>query len=200
MKTTSSVNPLQTPGKAALKTAGGPALELLKIGDFARLANTNLRTLRYYEELGLMEPASRSEGGFRYYRRTDLNRLNMIRSLQELGLHLDRIRELLLRRSSFSERQSFVNGVRQALQEQDTLLEKRIGELQQQRQKIEQAARKLEDCAQCLHHPCAVASGATPKYTHSATAPRSSAPAPTPAPKANRPCWFPAQWPWSSPG
>ena len=35
--------------------------ELLKIGDFARVAGTNLRTLRYYEELGLLTPAARSQ-------------------------------------------------------------------------------------------------------------------------------------------
>ena len=69
--------------------------DLLKIGDFAKLANTNLRTLRYYEELGLIQPATRSQGGFRYYRHTDIHRVQMIRDLQELGLHLDRIRELM---------------------------------------------------------------------------------------------------------
>ena len=69
--------------------------DLLKIGDFARLAETNLRTLRYYEELGLLSPSHRSQGGFRYYRRTDVNRVNMIRDLQELGLQLEQIRELI---------------------------------------------------------------------------------------------------------
>ena len=60
--------------------------ELLKIGAFAELAGTNLRTLRYYEEIGLLEPALRSRGRFRYYRPTDLNRVRMIRNLQDLGL------------------------------------------------------------------------------------------------------------------
>ena len=40
--------------------------ELLLIGEFAKLAGTNLRTLRYYEERGLFKPARRSRGGFRY--------------------------------------------------------------------------------------------------------------------------------------
>jgi hypothetical protein len=44
------------------------ARKLLKIGAFAELAGTNLRTLCYYEEVGLLQPAARSSGGFRYYR------------------------------------------------------------------------------------------------------------------------------------
>jgi DNA-binding transcriptional MerR regulator len=127
--------------------------ELLKIGDFARLAETNLRTLRYYEELGLMTPAARSEGGFRYYRRSDLNRLNMIRSLQDLGLHLDRIRELLDTRNRVADRATFLGGVRNALQVQDELLQKRIAEIEAQRGKLAEAHAKLSECERCVHLP-----------------------------------------------
>ena len=70
-------------------------IELLKIGKFAKLAKTNLRTLRYYEELGLVTPSRRSKGGFRYYRPTDLARVEMIQFLQELGLPLEEIRNSL---------------------------------------------------------------------------------------------------------
>jgi len=127
--------------------------ELLKIGDFARLAGTNLRTLRYYEELALLLPASRSRGGFRYYRRTDLNRLNMIRDLQELGLHLDRIRALMATREALSDRQEFIQRVRAALAEQDRLLQERIDGLQGQREKIAVALKKVRDCEHCRHSP-----------------------------------------------
>ena len=127
--------------------------ELLKIGDFARLAETNLRTLRYYEELGLLEPASRSPGGFRYYRRTDLNRLNMIRDLQELGLHLDRIRELMATRDPKDGRGAFLDRVRAALQEHDALLTERAQMLEAQRARIAQAMTKLHECEQCQHSP-----------------------------------------------
>ena len=46
--------------------------DLMQIGKFAKLTGSNLRTLRYYEELGLIEPASRSDGGFRLYSRNQL--------------------------------------------------------------------------------------------------------------------------------
>ena len=127
--------------------------DLLKIGDFAKLADTNLRTLRYYEELGLLQPATRSRGGFRYYRRTDLNRLNMIRDLQELGLHLDRIRELMATRDSAGNRSEFIGRVREALGEQDRLLAQRIETLTVQRERIRSALGKIHECEHCRHMP-----------------------------------------------
>jgi len=126
---------------------------LLKIGDFARLAGTNLRTLRYYEEIGLLAPAARSQGGFRYYRDTDLNRLNMVRDLQELGLHLDRIRELMSTREELGSRAGFLGRVRAALAEQDRLLAERSRALEIQRTRIAQALGKIGECENCRHMP-----------------------------------------------
>lgn len=127
--------------------------DLLKIGDFARLAGTNLRTLRYYEEIGLLAPAARSAGGFRYYRETDLNRLNMIRDLQDLGLHLDRIRELMTTRAEGRGRTEFLARVRNALTEQDRLLTEKIAALGEQRERIATALAKIHECECCSHTP-----------------------------------------------
>lgn len=129
--------------------------ELLKIGDFARLADTNLRTLRYYEELGLLAPAGRSQGGFRFYRRTDINRVQMIRDLQELGLHLDRIRGLISARQAGEAREAFLDRVRQALEEQDRMLVERVKALEAQRTKVGLALRKIGECGRCSHSPAA---------------------------------------------
>ena len=129
------------------------ARALLKIGDFARLADTNLRTLRYYEELGLIQPAWRSQGGFRYYRSTDVHRVEMIRDLQELGLHLDRIRELMAARDSTRGREAFFARIREALQEHDRLLEQRMQTLTAQRKKVAQALHKIGECRHCTHTP-----------------------------------------------
>lgn len=127
--------------------------DLLKIGDFAKLANTNLRTLRYYEELGLIQPAARSQGGFRYYRQTDIHRVQMIRDLQDLGLHLDRIRELMAVRSQSEDRQLFLARVREALTEQDRLLQEKMKVLEGQRRKVAQALHKANECNHCAHSP-----------------------------------------------
>jgi DNA-binding transcriptional MerR regulator len=130
-----------------------PAQDLLKIGEFARIADTNLRTLRYYEELGLLEPAARSSGGFRYYRRTDVNRVHIIRDLQELGLNLDRIRELICARAVIQNREEFVRHVRDALLEHDRLLGERVRALDAQRAKVAEALHKIAECKDCHHTP-----------------------------------------------
>lgn len=129
--------------------------DLLKIGDFARLADTNLRTLRYYEELGLIVPASRSPGGVRHYRLTDVNRVDMIRDLQDLGLHLERIRDLIAARRADERRESFLARVREALEEQDRLLCERMQAIEEQRAKVSLALRKLGECLTCAHSPTA---------------------------------------------
>lgn len=128
---------------------------LIKIGDFAKMAGTNLRTLRYYEEIGLLQPASRSAGGFRYYRAEDLDRLRMVANLQELGLELARIRELMDTRVEGLPRKEFLARVRTALDEQAALIDTRIAALQAQRGGLAQALAKLGECEACDHHPAA---------------------------------------------
>lgn len=127
--------------------------DLLKIGDFAKLAGTNLRTLRYYEELGLLEPAERSAGGFRYYRPSDANRVRVIRELQELGLRLERIRELIGSRCDTSNREARIARVRAALLEHDRLLQEKIDVLREQRSRLALAFAKVELCRCCEHSP-----------------------------------------------
>jgi DNA-binding transcriptional MerR regulator len=129
--------------------------DLIKIGDFARQAGTNLRTLRYYEEIGLLQPATRSSGGFRYYRAKDLDRLRMVASLQGLGLDLAHIRELMDTGKNGLPRKEFVARIQKALREQVALLEERIAALAAQRDDLGRALDKVEECASCEHSPTA---------------------------------------------
>lgn len=127
--------------------------DLLQIGVFAALAGTNLRTLRYYEEIGLLEPAARSAGGFRSYRRADLDRMRMVARLQALGLELARIRALMDTRSPARSRDDLLGGVRTALEEQVALTDERIAALAGNRRELERALAKLGECESCSHHP-----------------------------------------------
>jgi DNA-binding transcriptional MerR regulator len=67
----------------------------LKIGDVARLTGLLVRTIRYYEQRGLLEPAARSESGYRLYGAEDAARLEFIKRAKLLGLTLEEIRELV---------------------------------------------------------------------------------------------------------
>ena len=65
----------------------------MQIGDLAAKAGVTPRTIRYYEEMGLVEPEERTGGGFRIYSEAQLRRLRIVQSLKDLGFELDRIRE-----------------------------------------------------------------------------------------------------------
>ena len=125
------------------------ARDLLKIGAFAKLAGTNLRTLRYYEEVNLLQPAARSNGGFRYYRETDLNRIQLVRDLQELGLTLEEIRDLLAKRDTTADRTASIARVQEALTAHEEILDTRMQHLEAQRSNIHEAQEKLTQCVNC---------------------------------------------------
>ncbi|HLQ31109.1 MAG TPA: MerR family transcriptional regulator [Chloroflexota bacterium] len=69
----------------------------LQIGEAAGRAGLTQRTLRYYEELGLLKPASRMEGGFRLYSPEDMERIDYIKNLRDvLGFSLAEIKDMVL--------------------------------------------------------------------------------------------------------
>jgi DNA-binding transcriptional MerR regulator len=69
---------------------------LLRINEVAAETGLTPRTIRYYEEMGLLEPAARSEGDYRLYDASDLDRLQFIRDLRDdAGFSLAQIGQLL---------------------------------------------------------------------------------------------------------
>lgn len=69
---------------------------LLRIQEVAAETGLTTRAIRYYEELGLLEPAARSDGAYRLYDASDLERLRFIRSLRDdAGFSLTQVGQLL---------------------------------------------------------------------------------------------------------
>jgi DNA-binding transcriptional MerR regulator len=69
---------------------------MFKIGEFSKLSQVSVKTLRYYDEIGLLRPSELDRfTGYRYYTATQLSRLNRILLLKYLGLSLDQIGRLL---------------------------------------------------------------------------------------------------------
>jgi DNA-binding transcriptional MerR regulator len=69
--------------------------DLLRVGDLAREAGKTVRAIHLYEELGLLEPASRSPGGFRLYREDAAVRVRWIGKLQDMGFTLAEIQSIV---------------------------------------------------------------------------------------------------------
>jgi DNA-binding transcriptional MerR regulator len=66
-----------------------------QIGEVAGNVGLSLRTIRYYEEIGLATPSGRTDGGFRLYTESDIQRLRLIRAIKPLGMSLEMMNELL---------------------------------------------------------------------------------------------------------
>jgi MerR family transcriptional regulator, copper efflux regulator len=74
---------------------GTEAPEQLQIGAVAERTGLSIRTLRHYDEVGLVPPSARTAGGFRLYTADDVARLTTIRRMKPLGFTLDEMRTLL---------------------------------------------------------------------------------------------------------
>ncbi|CAL2071991.1 MULTISPECIES: MerR family transcriptional regulator [Streptomyces] len=68
---------------------------LLTIGELARATGLTVRTIRYWSDEGVLTPVTRSAGGYRLYDAPSVARLELIRTLRELGLGLDDVRQVL---------------------------------------------------------------------------------------------------------
>lgn len=68
---------------------------LSQIGEVADRVGLSLRTIRYYEEVGLVRPSARSQGGFRLYSEADVARLELVKWMKPLDFTLDQMREVL---------------------------------------------------------------------------------------------------------
>lgn len=96
---------------AATKTKRARTEDLHQIGEVAELVGLSLRTVRYYEEVGVLSAPARTEGGFRLYGSEHIDQLLLIKQMKPLGLSLDEMRALLeardtLRTSSSARRKS----------------------------------------------------------------------------------------------
>lgn len=78
----------------ARATLSAPGAASYRIGELAAKVGMTERTIRYYEELGLLDSVKRLDGGTRVYTDDDVRRLKFIRKLKVLGLSLQEMHEL----------------------------------------------------------------------------------------------------------
>ncbi|MBC9002610.1 MerR family transcriptional regulator [Micromonospora aurantiaca (nom. illeg.)] len=77
------------------RASGSATGRLMQIGEAAERVGLSIRTIRHYEEAGLIVPSARSDGGFRLYTEPDLDRLAVVKRMKPLGFTLDEMRDLL---------------------------------------------------------------------------------------------------------
>ncbi|GAA4672344.1 MerR family transcriptional regulator [Nocardioides nanhaiensis] len=70
--------------------------DFMHIGEVAARTELSLRSLRHWEEVGLLVPSGRSEGGFRLYTEEDVQRILLVRRMKPLGFSLEAMKEALV--------------------------------------------------------------------------------------------------------
>lgn len=86
----------------------------MQIGEVAARTELSIRTVRHYDEVGLVTPSARSAGGFRLYTEGDVERLLVIRRMKPLGFSLVEMRDLLDSLATFNNPGSSAKERRQA--------------------------------------------------------------------------------------
>lgn len=111
---------------------------MLKIGDFARIANVSVKTLRFYAREGLLAPVMVNRyNGYRYYTEEQLGEINRILALKDLGFSLDQIRSMLVETVTPSELRGMLRLKRMELQERVNTEQQRLNRVEERLEKIE---------------------------------------------------------------
>lgn len=100
---------------------------MYSIGQLAKMSNSTVRTLRYYDEIGLLKPAKLSDGNHRYYDSKAIEKLHNIVLLKELGFELETIRSIL---------KENIKSSKELLQLRLELIEEEQARLEQKKKKV----------------------------------------------------------------
>ena len=130
----------------------------LQIGEVAERTGVTQRTLRFYEEKGLLRPPSRMDGGFRLYSEEDVKRVEMIRRLQDLlGVTLADIKEMvdaqeMLRElraqyrpeAGVEEKRRQLEKAIDVVQAQYTIVKQKCGQMEEMKGQLEERLKTFE--------------------------------------------------------
>ncbi len=132
----------------------------LSSGDLARATGNTVRTIRFYEEEGLLKPAVISDGGHRRYTEDELDRLRLISDLRELGLSLCEIKSILELRTGCHTAAEFAMRFQEVLAGHLEQAQRRLERLRRVKKELLDALTTIQErlssagVEQC---PCAVA-------------------------------------------
>jgi DNA-binding transcriptional MerR regulator len=121
----------------------------MHIGQMAEQAGTTTRTVRFYEEMGLIEPEARTPGGFRCYSERQLTRLRMILSLKRYEFDLEHIKRILDKRESYPTGGGLASAILEDLRCRLEEVEGQIGHLSRLRDDLRRSVDSLCHCEPC---------------------------------------------------
>ncbi len=132
-------------------------MPLLKIDDVMKETGLTKRTIRYYEEIGLIQPPERSNGNIRLYTEEDVERIKKVVEAREiLGFSLQELQHFLMLKESMEQRRKsenprdreVVQNIAEQLQEQITMLNEKIGKMIRFKEELEKSLQKAQNFLQ----------------------------------------------------
>jgi len=130
-------------------TASDPRPQPLTTGDLARECDTTVRTVRFYEEAGVLCPETRSRGGHRLFGEGDLQKLKLIMDLREAGLSLNEIRSLFQLKSEHRSAEAASAALAGVLEGQIDGMQRKIAVLRRLREELAATVAIIGECTAC---------------------------------------------------
>jgi MerR family copper efflux transcriptional regulator len=131
------------------------SLSLVKVGELAKRTGKTVRAVHLYEELGLLEPAVRSKGGFRLYSGKALKRIDWIQKLQDLGFSLTEIKAVLRDWEGSATAPKAMNRVREIFSDKLRETKETLARLERLVGDLNETLAYMDSCRSCepTHNP-----------------------------------------------
>ncbi len=121
----------------------------LRIGELAKRTDKSVRALHLYEEVGLISPAKRTDSGYRLYDQQNVDRIEYIDRLKQIGLSLADIGELFERWGAGHSSKESMALVREAYRNYLTTVQTKLAQLRAIERELVDSLSYLNDCAGC---------------------------------------------------
>lgn len=121
----------------------------MKIGELAKKLNVTTRTVRYYEELGIITPAQRTSGHFRLYSQKEFHKIRLIQNLKLLDLPLEHIKDFIRMFEGNSKLNKRSLEIIEFLNNELKIVEEKIKQYKNTRKSIKEAIELIKICENC---------------------------------------------------
>lgn len=140
--------------------------KLMRVGELAKVVGKTVRAMHLYEELGLLEPRARSEGGFRLYGPEAVDRIHWIVKLQAIGFTLAEIQGFVRDFQGSGSGREATSRVRALFTEKQAQIREQIAQLQGIENDLSEALAYLDSCQSCTDEYAPTACGTCDHHGH----------------------------------
>jgi DNA-binding transcriptional MerR regulator len=128
-------------------------VKLLKIGELAKRTGKSVRAIRFYEELGLIQSASHTKGGFRLFEHDDVRKIGLVDKFHQLGFSLEEISQIVRAFRTSGTGDEAQKKLRPMLEKTLQTIQEKTALLETFKHEVENSLHFISDCKQCQAQP-----------------------------------------------